>query len=600
MSFEYGSETLGIKNPFRVEGLLFSIRGLIVAAMGAYLLFTVKGVVHGGSTVQAWGHMIVGLVLLAGGLTALGRGGFKTFRFFVGRSVPASLCKNLAQSESHMHEDRIAYKSKDIEQMLMGRKNLTFLEPEGWIGRLTYTVFPNLLFMPYPIRNITQRVIAGAIYTLFFFLLYGLAMFSGATGLLSISGTPVADWFAAALTVAMLVFWLKKSAPLSKTTVADTVEPANARWLAFMIAAAILAPFAMGWLHGIYPLPPLPFSPFHWMVFTGLMVVLTAVFVVGLAVFRMQGARPLTNVSEYRDHWQENLHPMDIFRAFNMIMADFRYKEIPNRVYREFDPKLMIQGSEDKGDFRGDIIQETQPIHMQGQKNSKQFEILRLSCAIAAQILFVLSAVWLFRAPGRLDAVHLDRLANVFLPPLIFCIFAVLLQKAAHLYWAEMHFKSFLVHFFAEGTYTESKLSTGMSIYDSNRSENPVVRSSLSPWILASEIVTCCFASTGRDNLESHRYVMEMHKSDETLDLALAKLRQFIDERQIIAGVKSEKDLESAGNIYRMNVATRPRLDGAPAYPQIPETDKKNGVAHEGGNPHRPKDSRNGWDENQE
>ena len=85
-----------------------------------------------------------------------------------------------------------------------------------------------------------------------------------------------------------------------------------------------------------------------------------------------------------------------------------------------------------------------------------------------------------------------------------------------------------------------------------------------------------------------------------TLGLALAKLRQFIDERQIIAGVKSEKDLESAGNIYRMNVATRPRLDGAPAYPQIPETDKKNGVAHEGGNPHRPKDSRNGWDEDQE
>jgi hypothetical protein len=41
-------------------------------------------------------------------------------------------------------------------------------------------------------------------------------------------------------------------------------------------------------------------------------------------------------------------------------MANRRYKEVPNRVYRELDPKLNEQ-IESKGDFSDELIQEIQP-----------------------------------------------------------------------------------------------------------------------------------------------------------------------------------------------------------------------------------------------
>jgi len=39
MSFEYGSESLDIKNPFKPEGALFAVRGLIISVLGGILLF---------------------------------------------------------------------------------------------------------------------------------------------------------------------------------------------------------------------------------------------------------------------------------------------------------------------------------------------------------------------------------------------------------------------------------------------------------------------------------------------------------------------------------------------------------------------------------
>ena len=81
-------------------------------------------------------------------------------------------------------------------------------------------------------------------------------------------------------------------------------------------------------------------------------------------------------------------------------------------------------------------------------------------------------------------------------------VFGAILAIAAHVFWSEMQFDSLAVYFQCHGTYTESKLSTGTSIYDSTRSENMLVRSSMTPWIIASRLVTSCFTESGTKNLE--------------------------------------------------------------------------------------------------
>ncbi|HEY9042777.1 MAG TPA: hypothetical protein VIN66_11405, partial [Rheinheimera sp.] len=73
MAFDYGSESLGIRNPFKAEGLLRALRGVVVTLLGIYPLLQVVSLVQQDKTL-AWIYAAIGFVLLASGLKALGGG----------------------------------------------------------------------------------------------------------------------------------------------------------------------------------------------------------------------------------------------------------------------------------------------------------------------------------------------------------------------------------------------------------------------------------------------------------------------------------------------------------------------------------------------
>jgi hypothetical protein len=135
--------------------------------------------------------------------------------------------------------------------------------------------------------------------------------------------------------------------------------------------------------------------------------------------------------------------------------------------------------------------------------------------------------------------------------------FARLMTNVAHLFFAEIQFESLLIYFKCEGTFTESKISTGTGIHDSTRSENTLVRSSITPWIIVSRIVTTTFADTGMKNLEHPRTILEMHKSDEELQSIKKDVVSFLKDRESIASITSERDLGNASQIHQLNQQTR-------------------------------------------
>jgi hypothetical protein len=215
------------------------------------------------------------------------------------------------------------------------------------------------------------------------------------------------------------------------------------------------------------------------------------------------------------------------------------------------------------------------------------FNIFRTGLTVVGQLLLLVAALWLYRIIGSLSELegigHLKTAqpfimnsVDVFLGATIFWTFGSILSNYAHAFWAEMQFESLLVYFTCQGTYTESKLSTGTSIYDSTRSENTVVRSSLTPWIIACKTVTCCFAGSGMRNLDSARHILEMHKADNDLDTIVSEIRHFMANRAAIAGISSDKDMDSASRIYQINMQTRmahARVDDGKRPPQI-DTDR--------------------------
>ena len=82
MAFEYGSDTLGIKNPFKFEGLILTVRGVIVTILGIIALLAVKDLVAEGAKTAGWLSLAIGIFLLGNGVVATGRGLFKIMRFY--------------------------------------------------------------------------------------------------------------------------------------------------------------------------------------------------------------------------------------------------------------------------------------------------------------------------------------------------------------------------------------------------------------------------------------------------------------------------------------------------------------------------------------
>ena len=556
MSYYYGSDSPQIQNPFKNEGCLFILSGAIISVIGLISLFTLRSQILNRGIASRWINLIICLLLLGAGIGYISNGLYKIFRFYVGRGIPASLAKNLAKSEMHVNEQEVVYKSEDFEQMLMGRKNPTFVEPDTFLDRLVYSIYSKFIFLPYAMRNYLHILAAKTAYSVMAVTVYLLSLLSGSLGLTKITESSFGDWMGIILIIILLFVWTNNNISVKRLNKLK-IESLNVNFFRIFVVLAVLLP-AIGEciLRRGAAIPKAPLNPtLHILLFVILILISLASGVI-LAQKRAEMLNPLTEVSEYRDHWQENVHPKDIFRSFDMEMANLRYKEIPNRVYREMNPHLNMEGSFDKGSFNGDTIQETQPIY-EDIEHTDIFKKIRLCVSIYGHILVCFSALLLFLLNYNVpESISVGLLFNAFYIPVLLWTFGNISVNVAHIYWAEINFKSYLMHFQGEGTYTESKISVGMAITDSTRSENQIVRSSFTPWFIVSEIKTSTLAGSGSKNLEGARYVLDIRKADNILGGLVKGIRDFLEGRQIIANSISDKDLNSVKDLYTLNQAS--------------------------------------------
>jgi hypothetical protein len=180
--------------------------------------------------------------------------------------------------------------------------------------------------------------------------LLGLAWFSGVTGLVPMAGTPVMAWVVTVVTGLLLIIWLRQALRPSRNNRSAMLRFSPVA-LAFWAAVAALAPFALVALNEAQPLPEVPFSPFPWFLLTLLVGGVAAVYSLFLSIRRAPTTPPPTNVTEYREHWQESVHPMDIFRAIEITLAKHRFQEIPNRVSER--RRAVAQGSRTRASSKG-------------------------------------------------------------------------------------------------------------------------------------------------------------------------------------------------------------------------------------------------------
>ena len=597
MAFDYGSIDLGLKNPFKLEGKVTALRGIIESVAGVSLLVIAASSVKE-STTAGWILMLFGMFILALGIRSLSSGIYATLKYFVGRNHPTSLAYNFSKSESSTAQEEkkeVAYNAQSLEEMLVGRKNSTFKEPNGFLSRLLHSLIPKLLFLPYPIRNVAQRLFGSWVSTLVALVAYGLVAFVSLSGFTEEAGELAFPVYSAILMFYVLFSWRSSSKPISRNAERN-IEALGGGTLAKIISLSFILPIVIGlsmsWLMQeqhiskqeidawMAQLPNLHAG--IYLIAIIILATLSCALVFTMIKARLNAVTPTAEVSELRENWQESVHPDEVFiNLDNLVMANRRYKEVPNRVYRELDPKLQEQ-IEGKGGFKGEMIQEVQP-KLHAMELGKNFTLARLIALISANLLYivalaltVLLAYSLIDIYYYIDSANINNLQQAFnnqnviqfssllmssvhilIIAVIIKAFARLLANCAHLFFAEMQFESLLVYFKCEGTFTESKISTGTGIHDSTRSENTLVRSSITPWVIVSRVITSTFAATGMKNLEHPRHIMEMHKDEGQLQAIKNDVIAFLKDRESIASITSERDLGNASQIHQLNQQTR-------------------------------------------
>ena len=91
MAYDYGSSRIEVANPFRLEGVLSAVRGVVMTILGIVLLLSLRQQVLEPGSAAGVVKLLGGIAILTGGLYAVGDGLFGVFRFYVGRGMPSDL-----------------------------------------------------------------------------------------------------------------------------------------------------------------------------------------------------------------------------------------------------------------------------------------------------------------------------------------------------------------------------------------------------------------------------------------------------------------------------------------------------------------------------
>ncbi len=569
---DWGSNLPKIDNPLKKLGYIKILTGLISLALSVYVLVSITWIAKT-DMVSGWICLAVGFGLLTYSVREAWSGFYMTFRMPLGRTDPSSLAANSSVVSDHSKCD---YSADILSEMLNSRTNHTFREPANWLENMFFTTLKPLFFLPLPFRNLALKASSAIIRTVINLMCYLLALFLCKTGLITGDLDFVLTVYTWYLFLAMTGIWksMRSYDYASFYNSPDTSSYLTPGKLSVSIAIAVLFPVLTVTLFSYVNFYDMPvyqhlsafinsFSITPWFLAMSFGNIALTLPLLWLLWQRSRSYQVVTEVSELRDNWQQSIHPDELFIAIeNKIMANRRFMEVPNRIYLDLNPNLYVDGNNAKGKFEGVTIQETQPAY-QKPVNSIVFNIVRFFASALGHLMKLgIAGIIVYLAyRGAADVRELggsyQALCNHFLPYVlgILClwIYSGILDRGTFIIWAEMKFESLLLYFRVSGTFTSSKISTGMSVYDSTRSENELIRSSISPWIIISRIVSTTFLGFGPHRFNNKRYIMEMHKDEAEMDNIVREFREYMNSRENIASVAREGDLRNASDILKMN-----------------------------------------------
>lgn len=532
MDYEYGTGQQGLNypNPYRLENLFLGAIAFffyLAAAVG----FVIAKADMGDGSWRSYGALVCSFAFLGCGLAYSGRIGGQV-RVYFGRGQPKGLSPEMEADAEGATEQ--AGKLKESI-----RQGALFAEVSGGaMNGFVYGNMPELAIAPKEVQDATLRAASNLSGISTQLAVFALAEFF-TNG--QISGNWIGLYFA--LTAA---YWA--ISPILKGWFG--LRDSGAGSSGALVAVSILA--SVGLATAKSSLPYLGDFSF-WQPAAAALALET----VAEAAFFLAMRRQLTKPSGISTFCEQraisfNANPSQLALHAERELQKSWTMSIPNRIYARIMPKA---GQARTGGFRGQIIQESQPVAeasaFEGMTLEKAWRddrrrwLLMMDFAAAAATLAAISGV-LSIAAGLVDW----HWTFAFFP-----MFGAAwnMMNAAHSLWGRFDFESKIYVFEIEGAYSAAEVSYGNYLQDRFQSRKEVVSvDSMTLRVWVTLLKTCVFGH-GLEAGGKTRKIIGMIGLPEESKAWSDSLESFAKSQSVITAPSSVEDLKRAKAIGRVN-----------------------------------------------
>ena len=544
MAYDYssGNQRLELPNPYRVENAFLFVCACATLAGGVTSLLWAREALQSPTARLAFAPLLVGIGLLVAGIM-FSMVAARRLRFFFGRGRPHSLAPEVAIGASGNSALADRYKG------MLRQGGLEYPEPQGALNGVLYNAMPQLITAPIVVQTLAQRHFFNALA-----FLATLVSFIFAWGVFGTEATrPIVS----------IAYFLFGVVMLLKPLVSGDQARLGTGPLVALVLAAILGPVAVSLLGSA--LPPVRVSMLG-QAFTLLACALLAVVLILGALRAQVDESPQTERSCEQRTMSMNGPPAALITELDRTLQAAWVEQIPNRRYTRLDP--VTQGAAGAGRFAGELMEETQPLPMQGTApvtfetalgSSRHVWLVLVdlygTMLAILGVTFSLAYVHGFdpsRALAGWGNTATAGYAAVFLAIAAFCF------KSASAIWGRFNFESELVWVELQGTWQASRIGTGNQFSGQLQTSNEVVRvESMTLRIWRARIESVAFGKDGT------RQVTAMYGCSADAARLASDLEAFAAGQSVFVAPQAPEDRQRLGALRATEALLGERPPGA-------------------------------------
>ena len=541
MDYEFGTGQQGLNypNPYRIENLVLSIRA------GIFLIATLTFIVLAKLDLDSenWKGLGINLLAIIGfmyGTIVTGSKISKQLRVYFGRGQPKGLAPDL-------NSDQVGTtKQADHLKETIRQGALVVNTPPGNVNGLLYSYLKSLIIAPYEIQAWTQHVFSNiikmSVITGLFLLALFFAINSNAKG-----------WIGLYFFGVTLVLILR---PLFRHS--ETVVTLNFQTFWILFASALLIPIALIAFGKSFP--DISNWSFGWQSFL-ILVITIAGEALALLALKGQLITPTGLTTSFeQDAVSFNAQPSQMNQEIERRLQSEWVAQIPNRIYSRIAPDNLTQES---GNFKGQIIQETQPIAPASLSRQQTLESIKASPRLQKVLIMDIIALVFTLVPTigiifMLTSFHRDPIANYsslyWLPSFVgmLCLSSYWI-KISHALWGRFDFESKLYVIEYEGSYSMAKMNFGNQLKDTLQTNKKVINvesMTLRVWI--THLNTVVFGH-GINSEQRHRTIINMVGLKNESKAFLSHVKEFIQGQSMLLNPNAGEDLKRVTALSQLN-----------------------------------------------